>query len=293
MAALFGHVWDTGDLGRNMRGGSGLLPDALGRDLGTIVRTGTRVTSVEPQGAGVRVRFEGPDGAGEIDARTAIVAVPAPHVPALLGDAITPELADALALVRFGPMVVLSILTDEAEPMPWDDLYSVLTPDARFNMFFNHANALNGTGAPKRGSVLMVYGGGGRARALAGKTEDEIRAAFLEDLDHLFPQVRRHIAETWVQSWEHAGPFAGARSLARSGGPRAGPRRPHLPGRRRHQRVRLDGDRGAHRGRRGGRGQAGGRLTVYDSHFSLGCWSMNVVAMSMRRANQTSPRPCA
>ena len=165
MAALFGHVWDTGDLGRNMRGGSGLLPDALGRDLGTIVRTGTRVTSVEPQGAGVRVRFEGPDGAGEIDARTAIVAVPAPHVPALLGDAITPELADALALVRFGPMVVLSILTDEAEPMPWDDLYSVLTPDARFNMFFNHANALNGTGAPKRGSVLMVYGGGGRARA--------------------------------------------------------------------------------------------------------------------------------
>ena len=209
MAALFGHVWDTGDLGRNMRGGSGLLPDALGRDLGTIVRTGTRVTSVEPQGAGVRVRFEGPDGAGEIDARTAIVAVPAPHVPALLGDAITPELADALALVRFGPMVVLSILTDEAEPMPWDDLYSVLTPDARFNMFFNHANALNGTGAPKRGSVLMVYGGGGRARALAGKTEDEIRAAFLEDLDHLFPQVRRHIAETWVQSWEHAGPFAG------------------------------------------------------------------------------------
>ncbi len=64
-------------------------------------------------------------------------------------------------------------------------------PDARFNMFFNHANALNGTGAPKRGSVLMVYGGGGRARALAGKTEDEIRAAFLDDLDHLFPQVRR------------------------------------------------------------------------------------------------------
>ena len=34
MSALFGHVWDTGDLGRNMRGGSGLLPDALGASLG-------------------------------------------------------------------------------------------------------------------------------------------------------------------------------------------------------------------------------------------------------------------
>ena len=42
MSALFGHVWDTGDLGRNMRGGSGLLPDALGASLGPIVRLGTR-----------------------------------------------------------------------------------------------------------------------------------------------------------------------------------------------------------------------------------------------------------
>jgi oxygen-dependent protoporphyrinogen oxidase len=208
MAALFGHVWDSGDLGRNMRGGSGLLPDALGRELAEHVRLGTRVTSVAPEGAGVRVRYEGPDGAGAIRARTAIVATPAPHVPALLGDALTPELRTALGLVTFGPMVVLSILTDEPGPMPWDDLYSILTPDARFNMFFNHANALNGTGAPKQGSLLMVYGGGRRARALLGRSEDEIRTAFLDDLDHLFPQVRRHIAETWVMPWEHAGPFA-------------------------------------------------------------------------------------
>src|SRR4051812_14917390 len=62
MAALFGHVCDSGDLGRNMRGGSGLLPDALGRDLGPIVRTGTRVTSVKPARAGVRVRFESEGG---------------------------------------------------------------------------------------------------------------------------------------------------------------------------------------------------------------------------------------
>jgi oxygen-dependent protoporphyrinogen oxidase len=208
MAALFGHVWDSGDLGRNMRGGSGRLPEAIGRDLGPIVRTRTRVTAVMPHGAGVRVVFDGPDGAGEIRARTAVVAVPAPHVAGLLGDSLTPELADALSLVRFGPMVVLSILTNETDPMPWDDLYSVLTPDASFNMFFNHANALNATRAPKHGSVLMVYGGGGRARALAGKSDDEIRDVFLADLDGLFPQVRPRIVETWVKSWEHAGPFA-------------------------------------------------------------------------------------
>ncbi|MEY2515624.1 MAG: hypothetical protein QOJ89_2982 [bacterium] len=207
MSALFGHVWDTGDLGRNMRGGSGLLPDALGASLGPIVRLGTTVTSMSLDGAGVRIAYTGPDGAGEIRARTAIAAVPAPHLPDVLGDSITPEIRSALGDVTFGPMAVLSIRTDETTPMPWDDLYSVLTPDLRFNMFFNHANFMHGVGQ-KQGSVIMVYGGGRRARALLGASEDAVRDAFLTDLDLMYPQVRRHIAETWVKVWDHAGPYA-------------------------------------------------------------------------------------
>ncbi len=207
MAALFGHVWDSGDLGRNMRGGSGLLPDALGRALGPMVRVGCRVDSVRLDGAGVRITYEGPDGAGQIRARTAIIAVPAPHLPGIFGDAMPPDIRAALGDVTFGPMVVLSILTDETSSMPWDDLYSLLTPDLRFNMFFNHANFMQGSGQ-KQGSVIMVYGGGRRARALLGASEEAIRDAFLADLDLVYPQVRRHIAETWVKVWEHAGPFA-------------------------------------------------------------------------------------
>ena len=118
-----------------------------------------------------------------------------------------PDIRAALGDVTFGPMVVLSILTDETSSMPWDDLYSLLTPDLRFNMFFNHANFMQGSGQ-KQGSVIMVYGGGRRARALLGASEEAIRDAFLADLDLVYPQVRRHIAETWVKVWEHAGPFA-------------------------------------------------------------------------------------
>jgi oxygen-dependent protoporphyrinogen oxidase len=207
MSALFGHVWDTGDLGRNMRGGSGRLPDALGESLGSIVRLGCSVESVNLDGEGVRIAYTGPDGAGEIRTRTAIAAVPAPQLPGVLGDSMTPEIRAALGDVTFGPMAVLSIHTDETSPMPWDDLYSVLTPDLRFNMFFNHANFMHGAG-PKQGSVIMVYGGGRRARALLGASEDVVRDTFLADLDLLYPQVRRHIAETWVKVWDHAGPYA-------------------------------------------------------------------------------------
>ncbi len=118
-----------------------------------------------------------------------------------------PDIRTALGDVTFGPMVVLSILTDETSSMPWDDLYSILTPDLRFNMFFNHANFMRGSGQ-KQGSVIMVYGGGRRARAFLDASEEAIRDAFLADLDLIYPQVRRHVAETWVKVWEHAGPFA-------------------------------------------------------------------------------------
>lgn len=207
MAALFGHVWDTGDLGRNMRGGSGRLPEALGASLGDSIHLGARVHDVAIEGAGVRVRYEGDGGSGEVSARAAVIAVPAPAIPAMISD-LPGETAEALSRVSFGPMVVLSILTAETEPMPWDDLYSILTPDKSFNMFFNHANFLSSAATPKQGSVLMVYAGGDRARALLDLDEDAIRARFLDDLDGLYPQVRGLIAETMVKKWAYAGPFA-------------------------------------------------------------------------------------
>jgi oxygen-dependent protoporphyrinogen oxidase len=207
MSALFGHVWDSGDLGRNMRGGSGRLPEAVGASLGDAIRLGAHVREVALDGAGVRVRYDGDSGSGEVRSRAAVLAIPAPLLLPLIRD-LPSETADALARVRFGPMVVLSILTGETKPMPWDDLYSILTPERRFNMFFNHANFMRAGAAPKQGSVLMVYAGGDRARSLLDLDEDAIRDRFLDDLDGIFPQVRGLIAETMVKKWTHAGPFA-------------------------------------------------------------------------------------
>lgn len=207
MAALFGHVWDTGDLGRNMRGGSGRLPEALAASLGDAIRLRACVREVRLDGEAVRIRYDGDADGGEVRARAAIVAVPAPLIPELIED-LPRDTADALAHVTYGPMVVLSILTNETEPMPWDDLYSILTPDKSFNMFFNHANFLQSTAAAKQGSVLMVYAGADRARALWDLDDETIRRRFLDDLHEIYPEVRELVAETMVKKWPYAGPFA-------------------------------------------------------------------------------------
>jgi oxygen-dependent protoporphyrinogen oxidase len=204
MAALFGHVWDSGDLGRNMRGGSGRLAEALGAALGDSVRLGTRAEEVVLEQDGVRLRTGSGD---ELRARTAIIAVPAPAAIEILRG-VPSDVQQALGRIRFGPLVVLSARTNERDPMPWDDLYSILTPDKSFNMFFNHANFRRGAGLEKDGSVLMVYAGGDRGRRLLDKTEDEIEALFLADMESIFPEVGGRVVETFVKKWPHAAPFA-------------------------------------------------------------------------------------
>ncbi len=208
MAALFGHVWDAGDLGRNMRGGAGRLPAAMADDLGDAIRLRTRVTGLAVDGSGVTVSAEGPDGALTVRARTAICAVPAPDLVPFLADAMTPDLRSAVDRVRFGPHVVLSVRTDETDPMPWDGLYSILTPDSPFTMLFNHTNAVYADGTPKRGSVFMVYAGASLGRPLLGRSAAEVERILLDGVYRLYPQIRGRVAETWVMPWAHAGPFA-------------------------------------------------------------------------------------
>ena len=153
--------------------------------------------------------------------------------------------------------------------MPWDDLYSILTPDMRFNMFFNHANFMHGIGA-EAGQRDHGLRWRRRARAFLGASEEAMRDAFLADLDPIYPQVRRRIVETWVKVWEHAGPFAAPGRWRRrrrwivasptgSSWPATGSSRVRLHGDRRPDGGRCGGER-ASRARRRARDRVNRRI---------------------------------
>ena len=192
MIGLFAHVWESGGvvLGYNLRNGPSSLPAALARRLGDRVVTGAPVTEIVRSPDGVRVRHRG----GEIDARCAIVTTPAPIARAIIAD-LPPETAAALDAIRYGPFTVAGIVTDPTRPMPWDDVYSVLTVETSFNMLFNHG-----------GGALMVYGGAARARRLFELSDGEIEATIVDDLRRLYPEAV--VREVIVQRWERAIPFA-------------------------------------------------------------------------------------
>ena len=91
---LFALVWGgKGSLiARNLLGGAGQLPAALGRELGERARTGCRADAIRPDGADLVIQA----GGEEIRAREVIVAAQAPYAAPLVAP-VAEQAAAALA----------------------------------------------------------------------------------------------------------------------------------------------------------------------------------------------------
>jgi protoporphyrinogen/coproporphyrinogen III oxidase len=221
---LFALVWSgTGSLiARNMPGGGGALPAALGRRLGGRARTGCRVTGVRPDGGRLIVEHSG----GRIRARHVIMAAQAPNAAPLVA-AIAPDASAALARIRYGAFLAVAVETRESVAMPYDRVYAMATPGRVFDLFTNQAQALRHRRGRRPGGSLMLFAGGYAAAALSRASDDEIVRRFVADLHDLYPETRGVIADAIVHRWELGNVFA-------------------RPGRHRLQPA-LEGPLGAHR----------------------------------------------
>jgi protoporphyrinogen/coproporphyrinogen III oxidase len=202
---LFALVWGgKGSLiARNLHGGTGQLPAAMGRELGDRARTGCRVHAVRPDGADVVVEADGE----EIRARQVIVAAQAPHAAPLVGS-VAAQAADALAALTYGAFLSVAVETGETTAMPYDDVYAIATPGRVFDMFTNQAHALRARGPRRPGGSLMLFAGGHAAAAQMRESDEVIVERFLTDLHGLFPQTRGVIAGATVHRWELGNVYA-------------------------------------------------------------------------------------
>ena len=201
---LFALVWaGKGSLiARNLVGGSGRLPEALGRELGERARTGCPVHAIRPEGDGLVVHHAG----GEVGAREVIVAVPAPQAAQLVAP-VAGQTAAALAQLTYGAFLSVAVETSETTAMPYDDVYAMATPGRVFDMFTNQAHALR-SGPRRPGGSLMLFAGAHAAAALMRENDEVIVERFLADLHGLYPQTRGAIAGARVRRWELGNVFA-------------------------------------------------------------------------------------
>jgi oxygen-dependent protoporphyrinogen oxidase len=193
-------VWDkAGGLTRNILGGSNLLPEAIASTLGGRVRTDCPVEQVSQDPNGITVRYTHRGHEHQLRARYVVLATPADVTRAIVTDLPTAT-ARALAGITYGPYVVGAFLTRETEPMPYDHIYAVATPDRAFNMLFNIANVTrSGPRAP--GGSLMVYSGAELARRLDHLNDDAVARLYTDEVTAIFPRLRGAIAEIKIKRW--------------------------------------------------------------------------------------------
>ncbi len=201
-------VWNrTEGLSRNIAGGPSRLTDELAGRLGDRAWTRCSVEEVVQSPDGVRVRYTHAGAAGELRARFAVVATPA-YVTRAVVRGLPEETDQALAEITYGPYVAAGLLTGETGPMPWDGVYAVATPRRSFNMLFNVASIVRLLDERRRpGGSLMVYSGASLGRRMLELDDDEVAAAYVGDLEDLFPQARGITEEVVVQRWERGLPY--------------------------------------------------------------------------------------
>ena len=201
---LFALVWSgKGSLiARNLRGGSGRLPAALGHELGERARVRSPVDAVRPDGAELLVSC----GGEEIHTRHVIMAAQAPHAAPLVAP-VAHQAADALSQLTYGAFLSVAVETNETGPMPYDGVYAIATPGRVFDMFTNQAHALR-SGPRRAGGSLMLFAGGQSAAALMRESDETITERFLADLYALYPQARGVVASARVKRWELGNVYA-------------------------------------------------------------------------------------
>jgi protoporphyrinogen/coproporphyrinogen III oxidase len=202
---LFALVWGGKDtlIARNLRGGTGRLPAALGRELAERARTGCHVSALRPNGEDLLVDYRDQT----VRARHVIVAAQAPFAAPLVAPIAGPAAA-ALEQLTYGAFLSVAVETNETGAMPWDDVYAMATPGRAFDMFTNQAQVLRGDGERRPGGSLMLFTGGSPATALMRERDDTITQRFLADLHDLYPQTRGFISGATVHRWELGNVYA-------------------------------------------------------------------------------------
>jgi oxygen-dependent protoporphyrinogen oxidase len=206
---LFALVWGgKGTLtARNLLGGTGRLPAALGRELGDRARTGCRVSGLRPDGDELLVDYLAAGAAHAVRARHVIVAAQAPFAAPLVAP-VAREAAAALEQLTYGAFLSVAVETSETIAMPWDDVYAMATPGRAFDMFTNQAHVLRRKGERRPGGSLMLFTGGPAAAALMRESDEAITQRFLADLHDLYPPTRGVIAGATVHRWELGNVYA-------------------------------------------------------------------------------------
>jgi protoporphyrinogen/coproporphyrinogen III oxidase len=197
-------------LSRGILGGPSTLTETLAASLGDRLQLGAAVHEVVHRPDSVVVRYTRDGVDHEVEARAVVLATTA-DVSHRVGVDLPEDLRDALGQIKYGPHVSSAFLTDETGPRPWDDIYAIAAPKRSFAIALNHASIIRGSETTRQpGGSFMTFSPASLGRALLDKSDEEITATHLRDLEQVLqhPGFSSSVVEARSERWEVASPYS-------------------------------------------------------------------------------------
>jgi oxygen-dependent protoporphyrinogen oxidase len=195
-------------LSQGIVGGPSTLTESIAVALGERVQLGASVYEVVHKKDSVVVRYRQDGVDREVEARTVVLATTA-DVSHKIGVDLPEDLRGALSQVKYGPHVSTAFLTNETTAKPWDDIYAIAAPKRSFAIALNQASIVRGSESVRKpGGSFMTFSPASLGRALLEKSDEEVIATHLADLD----QVLGHgfadsVVEAKTDRWKNASPY--------------------------------------------------------------------------------------
>lgn len=205
----FSLVWNVGQgLSRGVVGGPSTLTESVAAALGDRIRLGAEVQEIVHQAESVVVRYRQGGADHEVEGRYVILATPATVSHRVAVD-LPAEVREALGAVVYGPHVSAAFLTDETSPRRWDDSYAISCPKRSFAIALNQASIVRATEATRApGGSIMTFSPAGLGRALLDKSDEEIVATHLADLEQVLGAgFADSVVEAEPARWPDGSPY--------------------------------------------------------------------------------------
>ena len=205
----FSLVWNIGQgLNRGIVGGPSTLTQGIAAALGDRIRLDSPVQEIVHRRNSVVVRYHENGVDQEVEARYVVLATPATVAHQVAVD-LPEDVRGALGKIVYGPYVAAAFLTDETGPRRWDSAYGIATPKRSFNIVLNQASIVRGSETTRQpGGSIMTFSPAGLARTLLAKTDSEITAIYLDDLDQVLGnEFSPSVVESHIQRWETGAPY--------------------------------------------------------------------------------------
>jgi oxygen-dependent protoporphyrinogen oxidase len=195
-------------LNRGIVGGPSTLTEAIAVALGDRVQLGAPAYEIVEKKDSVIVRYRQDGVDKEVEARTVVLATTA-NVSHRIGVNLPGDLRDALSKVKYGPHVSSAFLTNETSPRRWDNNYAIATPKRSMAIVLNQASIIRSLETERQpGGSIMTFSPAHLGRALLDKSDEEVQAIHLADLEEVLGQgFSDSVVEASTARWEKASPY--------------------------------------------------------------------------------------